>query len=51
MVVLFEVLEAHLVLVDLRVFEAVLDFVEGDFASNGFEHGHDVFGKQIAFPE
>lgn len=50
-VVLLEVFEAHLVLVDLRVFEAVLNLVQCDLSPHSFEHGHDVLRYQKAFPE
>jgi hypothetical protein len=50
-VILLEVLEAHLVLVDLRVLEAVLDLVQSYLAPDGLEHRHHVFRHQVALPE
>jgi hypothetical protein len=50
MEILLEVFEAHLVLVDLGILEAVFDLVEGDFAADDFEHHQDVLGHQVALP-
>lgn len=47
-VIFLEVLETHLVLVDLRVFEAILDLVEGYLAADCLEHRHHVLWDQVA---
>ena len=51
MKILLEVLKAHLILVNLGVFEAVLNLVQSYLPANHFEHHQNVLRHQIAFPK